>query len=89
MNNQPPSGGCVLKHDKELGIGWHSGQPPSGGCVLKHQSQIIVILRIDSAAFGRLCVETNGIGFAEFFCNQPPSGGCVLKPPMIRPNPPA
>ena len=33
---QPPSGGCVLKHfDVGIRYLWRM-QPPSGGCVLKH-----------------------------------------------------
>ena len=35
-----------------------SGQPPSGGCVLKLSINNRVIRTFDSAAFGRLCVET-------------------------------
>ena len=34
----------------------------------------------DSAAFGRLCVETGGSPLALNAVFQPPSGGCVLKP---------
>ena len=33
--NQPPSGGCVLKLFKEAFQEGHHRQPPSGGCVLK------------------------------------------------------
>ena len=33
--NQPPSGGCVLKQNRDLQIDDASHQPPSGGCVLK------------------------------------------------------
>ena len=33
--NQPPSGGCVLKHKTPLGVRMRYFQPPSGGCVLK------------------------------------------------------
>ena len=32
---QPPSGGCVLKHDKGRRFFSIDNQPPSGGCVLK------------------------------------------------------
>ena len=32
---QPPSGGCVLKRERLLGIPGKDNQPPSGGCVLK------------------------------------------------------
>ena len=38
-------------------------QPPSGGCVLKHTLAQDRLLRIEAAAFGRLCVETC------FFCS--------------------
>ena len=33
---QPPSGGCVLKHQTRIGRNDVGEQPPSGGCVLKH-----------------------------------------------------
>ena len=33
-----------------------------------------------SAAFGRLCVETNLLPPPRWVRYQPPSGGCVLKP---------
>ena len=79
---QPPSGGCVLKQVSAHadGIGDIANQPPSGGCVLKlllcrrqQQAQ-------QSAAFGRLCVETNHPKhYQKPFQAQPPSGGCVLK----------
>ena len=32
---QPPSGGCVLKHEWEERHNHQRIQPPSGGCVLK------------------------------------------------------
>ncbi|EFC86904.1 hypothetical protein NEIMUCOT_06683 [Neisseria mucosa ATCC 25996] len=36
--------------------------------------------RTRPAAFGRLCVETDSLGFDFAALSQPPSGGCVLKP---------
>ena len=35
--NQPPSGGCVLKHEDVDDRKAEAIQPPSGGCVLKHE----------------------------------------------------
>ena len=76
---QPPSGGCVLKLlPIQTRVCWRS-QPPSGGCVLK-----LLIVDTDTfkrfpAAFGRLCVETDGRLTVHFGTGQPPSGGCVLK----------
>ena len=32
---QPPSGGCVLKQDRQSQSNQRLFQPPSGGCVLK------------------------------------------------------
>ena len=32
---QPPSGGCVLKHPLNRNADTTDNQPPSGGCVLK------------------------------------------------------
>ena len=34
-DNQPPSGGCVLKQPIVKNDGSLDDQPPSGGCVLK------------------------------------------------------
>ena len=41
-------------------------------------------VKVNPAAFGRLCVETYFF-FCGFFHlpNQPPSGGCVLKPQPV------
>ena len=36
---QPPSGGCVLKHLEGLIEDEAGRQPPSGGCVLKHRGR--------------------------------------------------
>ena len=38
--NQPPSGGCVLKPEQIRGVSEMVSQPPSGGCVLKHICRI-------------------------------------------------
>ena len=35
IKNQPPSGGCVLKHLSRSVWRYRFYQPPSGGCVLK------------------------------------------------------
>ena len=78
--SQPPSGGCVLKLLLPKRQLKKHHQPPSGGCVLKQNTRCFVQSDKNSAAFGRLCVETtfeaNGIN-AKY--GQPPSGGCVLK----------
>ena len=80
--DQPPSGGCVLKHFCAFLPVFFSGQPPSGGCVLKQQPPLANCAICGPAAFRRLCVETIFDFFDfDFFC-QPPSGGCVLKPSL-------
>ena len=58
VQSQPPSGGCVLKHGVALVIMNVIGQPPSGGCVLKPLPLPLIKPLPNSAAFGRLCVET-------------------------------
>ena len=78
---QPPSGGCVLKHPA---IDHNSGnhlQPPSGGCVLKLWRFRFLGFALIAAAFGRLCVETYKTDAYKLTKKgmQPPSGGCVLK----------
>ena len=57
--NQPPSGGCVLKQIYQGDTAVFDFQPPSGGCVLKRSMQSSPRHARRSAAFGRLCVETN------------------------------
>ena len=81
MNDQPPSGGCVLKLHISTTLGeFHHPQPPSGGCVLKLGNTWLSVLHLVPAAFGRLCVETPAItSNRKANVSQPPSGGCVLK----------
>ena len=55
---QPPSGGCVLKHEKTFFDKYGVRQPPSGGCVLKHVCKYAQDKYACPAALGRLCVET-------------------------------
>ena len=77
---QPPSGGCVLKQDRQSQSNQRLFQPPSGGCVLKHGEEDFDALLILPAAFRRLCVETRyAPKRAGTWQGQPPSGGCVLK----------
>ena len=70
----------MLKQQRAALAGRLKNQPPSGGCVLKHDVGNTTNLSIQSAAFGRLCVETkHPAKFRAIFGCQPPSGGCVLK----------
>ena len=79
--SQPPSGGCVLKHQLNLALPAVSNQPPSGGCVLK---------QIQKPAFAKFaqnqppsggCVLKHAYKYSQYkYTCQPPSGGCVLKP---------
>ena len=43
--NQPPLGGCVLKHPSADFKAANGRQPPLGGCVLKHG----VVLQVGAA----------------------------------------
>ena len=76
---QPPSGGCVLKHDKPPPHRPNWTQPPSGGCVLKQFHVHAATSGAWPAAFRRLCVETCNLLISSQLISQPPSGGCVLK----------
>ena len=58
LRNQPPSGGCVLKHQSGGRVKLGIIQPPSGGCVLKLIWVNFTLLHPQPAAFRRLCVET-------------------------------
>ena len=55
---QPPSGGCVLKLLNTYYAPKMEEQPPSGGCVLKLAKLSIEIDQNQAATFGWLCVET-------------------------------
>ena len=55
---QPPSGGCVLKLHVVSLESLFNKQPPSGGCVLKQFAYHCDKDGRLTAAFGRLCVET-------------------------------
>ena len=59
VDYQPPSGGCVLKRGQKVRVKtiWLV-QPPSGGCVLKLDNRLESWILVESAAFGRLRVET-------------------------------
>ena len=77
---QPPSGGCVLKRQHLRHAASNHTQPPSGGCVLKPKRGFFLgLIAGVTAAFRRLCVETEVINQALTDFLQPPSGGCVLK----------
>ena len=41
IDAQPPSGGCVLKHQYERNRTRVRPQPPSGGCVLKPSLEMV------------------------------------------------
>ena len=78
-NDQPPSGGCVLKHSHNTDLPSLHFQPPSGGCVLKlllsawsknHEAQ---------PPSGGCVLKQHSRHTSNFEGFQPPSGGCVLK----------
>ena len=75
---QPPSGGCVLKHQLEA-VHHIVIAAAFGRLCVETDPRPYRLGRRRPAAFGRLCVET--LCFLLFFVgyNQPPSGGCVLK----------
>ena len=45
-NNQPPSGGCVLKPLLVQLYYAYNNQPPSGGCVLKLQHPLNALIEV-------------------------------------------
>ena len=55
----------MLKRDAVAYTKWITDQPPSGGCVLKPFRRAERGLFADSAAFGRLCVETDDVKETE------------------------
>ena len=80
MYNQPPSGGCVLKHfGKDVVDAWYEPAAFRRLCVETNLTRADADVYIP-AAFRRLCVETNSTErFSAIMTSQPPSGGCVLK----------
>ena len=79
VTTQPPSGGCVLKHDLSRSD-IIADRPAAFGrlCVETFCHAVLQTLPFP-AAFGRLCVETAQPTRQQKSANQPPSGGCVLK----------
>ena len=77
--NQPPSGGCVLKHDRSLNV--QARQIPAAFRRLCVETQDLLqnLSCLKPAAFRRLCVETLRRLELPSLQTQPPSGGCVLK----------
>ena len=61
------------KHPEQIRV-----QPPLGGCVLK-LNRAGSLKPNGTAAFRRLCVETQIRRRTSNKRHQPPSGGCVLK----------
>ncbi|EGY52147.1 hypothetical protein HMPREF9371_1642 [Neisseria shayeganii 871] len=59
-------------------VGCTCGQPPTGGCVLKHFLRFKIHIRHDSAAHGRLRVETAGeqIDWANIQISRPRAAAC-------------
>ena len=76
---QPPSGGCVLKHNKPDNYNGGKEQPPSGGCVLKLDvSKPLSSSHAQPPSGG--CVLKRFLPPPPIsYAPQPPSGGCVLK----------
>ena len=68
----------MLKHLAAVALLAAVDQPPSGGCVLKHAANRKRLFKRDSAAFGRLCVETS-LSIALKCCSPPAAFGrlCV------------
>ena len=89
---QPPSGGCVLKHEDSLPKVTGKGPAAFGRLCVETQNSTPRAPTCQPAAFGRLCVETPYGSSVSCRMSQPPSGGCVLKRPrpfcwrrMLRP----
>ena len=78
-DEQPPSGGCVLKQ-LSIPLIRNIVLAAAFGRLCVETGVMFSYSRASSAAaFGRLCVETSDILWVESSIEQPPSGGCVLK----------
>ena len=77
---QPPSGGCVLKHNGGNGTGAIQDPAAFGRLCVETRCCRMGRRSFRPAAFGRLCVETRLYPkHTNRHTRQPPSGGCVLK----------
>ena len=80
MTAQPPSGGCVLKQDRNIRLPTVVYSAAFGRLCVETLVACSLLRLLGSAAFGRLCVETDAdYEVLAKGVNQPPSGGCVLK----------
>ena len=77
---QPPSGGCVLKHQFSEEMPTPLGPAAFGRLCVETLQLLMHAYDQIPAAFGRLCVETTLRILIWARPSQPPSGGCVLKP---------
>ena len=55
---QPPSGGCVLKHNRYFAVKGGKGAAAFGRLCVETRKLVLVLVACEAAAFGRLCVET-------------------------------
>ena len=60
--SQPPSGGCVLKHQKAFRNDEYKKQPPSGGCVLKLVGGVIIGAAVEQPPSGGCVLKPLAIG---------------------------
>ena len=87
LQNQPPSGGCVLKPVRR-NPETRPSRPAAFRRLCVETTSLLIIAAYGGcpAAFRRLCVETPYRRVQKKSIRQPPSGGCVLKPRHIRAN---
>ena len=78
---QPPSGGCVLKPDREAAQILANVAATFGWLCVETAVRMMSFRNSEPAAtFGWLCVETlQRVAEITDDKEQPPSGGCVLK----------
>ena len=84
VEEQPPSGGCVLKQGERGERGEDGAAAAFGRLCVETWRQPEHGRQVGPAAFGRLCVETPSAAKLPSAGNQPPSGGCVLKLLILR-----
>ena len=81
--NQPPLGGCVLKHSQQHAYRYRWDQPPLGGCVLKPSCPLSGWLVRRQPPLGGCVLKRSSRQRAAGQRPQPPLGGCVLKLVLI------
>ena len=71
VSDQPPSGGCVLKHVSQSPKSFFKYQPPSGGCVLKQAVRMAEAVKAVQPPSGGCVLKLQSLCVS--YCEQHPA----------------